>query len=87
MKTRTFQQIIEDAGLEPSAYSGRSMGGEECLSFTYERGALGRVMAEIVGEIRENADQEAIVAALPRMREDSLGTGTVVYFPGIPFTP
>ena len=83
MGKRTFQDIIEAAGLPTLNHSAGF--GEECLAFTYEGIRIGKYIAKIVAEIRENADQEAVVEAFRVMRENNLGHAMVVYFPGIAY--
>ena len=87
MSKRTFQQILEAAGFECASYSGRGMYGEKCLSFTIEGNAaakIGRVFADVL-EVIEPEENEVASHAFRRMREDSLGRSTVLYFPGVPF--
>jgi len=69
MGNRTFQDIIEAAGLPTLNHSAGF--GEECLAFTYEGIRIGKYIAKIVAEIRENADQEAVVEAFRVMRENN----------------
>ena len=81
---RTLQQILEDAGFEPQCYPAPF--GESCLAFEVD-GALpiGPALADIVGEIKENADQETVTRALRAMRTAPLGLDTIVYFPGVEY--
>lgn len=37
---RTFQEILEAAGYECEPYSGRGMGGQECLSLAAQRNLI-----------------------------------------------
>jgi hypothetical protein len=80
---RTFQQILEAAGYETSAYSGRGMAGTECVSAGLPGdGRLGRLFADVTEAM--GADENKLVAAaFRRMRTDSIGLSSVVYFPGI----
>jgi hypothetical protein len=82
---RTFQQILEAAGYETSAYSGRGMQGRECLGVDLPAGAdrdLGRMLAEVIGAMGPG-ENDIVAGAFRRMRTDALGCGSVVYFPGI----
>lgn len=82
---RTFQQILEAAGYECEAYSGRGMGGEKCLSITLVNGdQMGRFFADVLEEVRDEHEGH-ISNAFRRMRSESLGKGLVVYFPGVEF--
>lgn len=82
---RTFQQILEAAGYECTAYSGRGMGGDKCLSISLKQdGAMGKLFADVLEEVQ---GYETVNVAKPfrKMRTDNLGKGIVVYFPGIKF--
>ena len=82
---RTFREILEDAGYECSAYSGRGMSGEECLSITLDDDdRMGRFFADVVGAVLPD-EKVDVALAFCRMRTDSLGRGIVVYFPGVKF--
>lgn len=87
---RTFQQILEDAGYECTAYSGRGMSGEECLSVTLAADSngppsnLGRFFADVLEEV-QGYETANMAKAFRKMRTDDLGRGVVVYFPGIKF--
>lgn len=82
--SRTFQQILEAAGFATRAYAGPFAERSPAIEVDGTT-PIGRVMADIVGEIRENADQEAVVSALRRMRQDNLGNDSMLYFPGESF--
>lgn len=84
---RTFQEILEDAGYESAFYSGRGMSGEQCPSITIEGNSsakLGSVFADVVLAMLPE-ERLLCVASFRKMREDSLGRDTVIYFPGVPF--
>lgn len=88
---RTIQQILEAAGYETSAYSGRSMYGEECLSVTVERSPF-KLFSDVLDVLSEENDVDvineeigAVSKAFKEAREDSLGRSTVVHFPRIAF--
>jgi len=85
---RTVQQILEAAGYACEAYSGRGMGGRECLSITLNNGdRMGRLFADVLEEIQPSSgDDESVSHAFRKMRSESLGNGLVVYFPGVEFT-
>jgi succinyl-CoA synthetase alpha subunit len=82
---RTFQEILEAAGYECEPYSGRGMGGQECLSIQTDK-SVSVVFADVLEALTEDMDGAHITIAskaFREMREDSLGCGIVVYFPGI----
>ena len=73
------------AGYETRAYSGRGMYGKECLAFTAD-GEEFAVAADLM-EAALDAGEDFIapvLAAMRGIRTDSLGRGTVFYFPGVP---
>lgn len=83
--SKTFQQILEAAGYVTRSYSGRGMDGKECLSVTLAGdGMMGRFFADVL-EVIDAEEMDPAAHAFRRMRTDSLGKGTVVYFPGVPF--
>jgi len=59
-------------------YSGRGMYGEQCVGFTVE----GRNYASLTAAIVRSLDDDMADAMLGRLTTDSLGLGTIVYFPG-----
>lgn len=75
MDTNELIEAIEDAGYTPSSYSGRGMFGARCVSVVLQSGHSAARFGLTLGA-RLGAD-----AASLRPEEDSLGTGTVVYFP------
>jgi hypothetical protein len=82
--TRQLVDILQSAGHEPYAYSGRGMYGKECVGVDLHCEVLNfaadviEAMA-ICGEADENG--EMVAKALRNARSDSMGRGTVVYFP------
>ena len=64
---------LEDAGYEPRSYSGRGMFGRTCVS----------VSGDIsIWEIARNIDQDIHI---PNPSTDSMGLGTVLYWPTYPW--
>lgn len=85
MSKRTFQQILEAAGYVTRSYSGRGMSGRECLSVTLPGDEMmGRFFADVLEAI-DAEETDPAAHAFRRMRTDSLGKGTVAYFPGEKF--
>ncbi len=87
---KTFKEIVEDSGLEARSYSGRCMYGANCLGVVVDSG-IGEVVAEIIEHLagldddeRGQASREA-ADAFRGVRKDSIGHGTVVYFPSVPW--
>lgn len=82
---RSFQQVLEAAGYVTRAHSGHGMSGRDCLSVTLAGdGMMGRFFADVLEAI-DAEEMDPAAHAFRRMRTDSLGKGTVVYFPGVPF--
>jgi hypothetical protein len=79
-------QLLEDAGCEVFAYSGRAMYGTKCAALS---GKLGDIMAQLIGACLHtdmpDDSKEVIEEAVRGMRTDSLGCDEVIYFPAAPF--
>lgn len=89
MTNKQLQNIIEMAGYETRTYSGRGMYGKECLAFTVD-GREGRassfaVAADLMDAAIEAGEDfiEPLIEAMRGIRTDSLGLGTVFYFPSV----
>lgn len=75
-----------------TAYSGRGMYGAECVGFDVARGAevsVGAALALVLAQAAQDDDQD-VYAALDNAFDiasnaciDSMGLGSVVYFPGL----
>jgi hypothetical protein len=87
-----LQLLIErnesDLASEMRSYSGRCMYGKDCLAlsgdFNY---IISNLMATALyeGEHFTPSDKDEIISALSAVRSDSMGRGTVVYFPTVEF--
>lgn len=79
----TFPEFLRALGYEPRPYSGRSMYGAECWSIHETSVAV--FAAEILdyeADERLDPDTRAMaIRALRTCREDSMGRGSVLYFP------
>lgn len=88
---RTFQQILEAAGYKCEAYSGRGMGGQECLAT--ECHDLFKLFADVLDVAHEHlrgggqsGEVVDLSRALRRGRTDNRGRDRlVVYFPGVEY--
>lgn len=85
-----FAQILVDADLEPRSYSGRGMYGKVCLGFVIERDdsplrAFGGILSGLScrDATRVKSDLSDLSELMLEAREDSMGLGTIVYFPKI----
>lgn len=88
----TFQlikQTVEDMGYEPRSYSGRGMYGERCLGVTIDRDSNHNILefvAALVHELSAMDDEdaeEALDFIKSAINSDSMGLGSVVYFPRV----
>ncbi len=80
-----LQQILEDAGFETRSYSGRAMYGKSCLGVEVARGqSLGELFATIIENVEED-DRYEVAQQVRRLCTDSMGLGTIVYFPNVEF--
>lgn len=81
MEAERLIELLEDAGCEVRSYSGRGMYGMECVGFTVgEPGAVLGIVADIVAEV-EDEDKLEVARLFRASHTDSMGTGTVIYFP------
>lgn len=75
----TLIRAIESLGLSPRSYSGRGMYGRSCVGVTLGRNSevtefgLGVKLALALGEDAEDLDP----------RTDSMGLGSIIYFPNV----
>ncbi len=86
MTSKQLKDIIEMAGYETRAYSGRGMFGKECLAFTAERETSSfAVAADLMAAAIDAGEDfvEPLIKAMRGIRTDSLGRGTVFYFPRV----
>lgn len=89
-KKHPLQRMIEnDCEIELSLreYSGRGMFGAKCLGIV---GDLGTVVANLIATAlyTEIDEKEEITNALGGISFDSMGrSDSIVYFPGVPYTP
>jgi len=86
-----LQEIVEDAGFETQSYSGRGMYGKKCLSFNLESGenefdaflSIAEAIQSYVESHDDGLELEDITPHFMGARSDSMGLGTVIYFPDI----
>lgn len=71
--------------VEPRSYSGRGMYGRCCLGVDlYQGQSLGSLIAVLITEVDED-DREDVAEAVQGMLTDSMGLGSIVYFPSVLF--
>ena len=82
-----FRNLLSGAGLDVHEYSGRYMFGVTCVSVHCDREAdvpIAIAQALVDGYI-DRDETDALIAAVRGSRSESLGKGTVVYFPEVPW--
>jgi hypothetical protein len=91
MENNSLQSVLESIALAESdyqvrSYSGRGMYGDTCLAVTI-RGNLFELFAQVLRVLdgdRTNLTEE-VADAFSMARQDDMGRGTVVYFPGVKY--
>lgn len=79
-----LQEVLELSGIEGvRSYSGRRIYGKTCLGV--ETSDLGELFAAVLESVEGDDDTREIQEAFRQMATDSMGRGTIVYFPGVPF--
>ena len=91
-KRHILVDIADNAGLDIRSYSGRGMMGAKCLAIDTD---AKRLFVEVLKALRNGINEEyycpmdvvieSIEKAFQGMREDSMGRGSITYFPGVPF--
>jgi hypothetical protein len=86
-----LQTILEDAGYDPHSYSGRCMYGQQCLAVTLDSETSAYTLFSDVLEYLISCDEDRdelsymVAQAFRGARDDSMGRGSVIYFPRIAF--
>lgn len=91
MNFSELQGIVEDAGFETQSYSGRGMYGRKCLSFNLDQDdnefdaflSIAESIQSYVESHDDGLELEDITSYFMGAKSDSMGLGTVVYFPEI----
>jgi hypothetical protein len=80
-----IQEVAENMGIRCFSYSGRGMYGKRCLALDIDgdTSLIGAVV-EIAAELAQAGEDDAL-GDLRDGVTDSLGLGTVLYFPGVPY--
>lgn len=80
--TEVIAEYAEDVHL---TYSGRGMYGETCYGFS---GDVARIIGDVLQDIADMPDLiRQFGEMLSESRQDSMGLGTVIYFPGWDIVP
>jgi hypothetical protein len=75
--------LFRKAGYAPRPYSGRGMFGRECLGVSL-RVPASEFWADVIEHVSK-ADRAGVREVMREAREDTLGRGTILYFPRIQF--
>ncbi len=77
-----FLEFLDAVGYDPVPYSGRGMGGEQCWAIDVTPAKFAADIIDYEGAERLDPDTRAMaIRALRGCREDSMGRGSVLYFP------
>src|ERR1700737_3926727 len=83
--TQHFVNILQSAGHEPYAYSGRGMYGKECVGVNIDCEVLDFAADVIDSLLNDGFDTDevgnVVTKAFHGARSDGMGKRTVVYFP------
>ncbi len=85
MTAEKVKDLLEDAGHETRRYSGRAMYGRQCLAVVTDAEAAD-VVVDAMERCAMGGDAESVVELarfLHGSRTDSMGRGTVIYWPNI----
>lgn len=82
-----LQSILTNLSYETRAYSGRGMGGKECLAVDLDDLTATGLWADLYegAHLLRLDDIEDVAHNIRKSQQDSMGRGIVVYFPGVPF--
>lgn len=77
-----FHAFLCALGYHPYAYSGRNMHGAECWAIDVTPAIFAAAILDYETDARLDPDTRAMaIRALRGCREDSMGRGSVLYFP------
>ncbi len=77
-----FHAFLCAIGYSPFAYSGRNMHGEHCWAIDVTPAIFAAAILDYETDERLDPDTRAMaIRALRGCREDSMGRGSVLYFP------
>ena len=86
MPTHILIQAAKAASLDLRSYSGRGMGGKQCVGIDTDDSAI-RVACELIRAARDLTRDESaldeLLEAIEETKTDSMGCGTILYWPGI----
>jgi hypothetical protein len=81
-KPDAFRDFLHALGYDPRPYSGRGMYGDECWAIDVTPAIFAAAILDYEQDTRLDPDTRAMaIRALQGAREDSMGRGSVLYFP------
>ena len=84
MDRHVIQEILQDAGYHCRSYCGRGMGNQYCLMVEGNLQEIGAELIAMVADYASNQTDEVATCFL-NAKTNSLGKGTITYFPDIEF--
>ena len=75
-----FIELLQEAGFDPTSYSGRGMYGKLCVSVQGDDVSAWDVARALWFNNFDDEDLD-----IPEPRQDQLGLGIVLYWPSFPF--
>jgi hypothetical protein len=86
--SKSFQEVLEDAGYETRDYSGRGMCGQKCLAVVTSD-SIGQIFSEVLYQLSSKDEDSNLhfdcAKAFKKMCSDNMGHDMVYYFPGISY--
>ena len=79
-QVKRFIEALRDAGFIPTAYSGRSMFGKQCVSVSTDEDSEDVSAWNVARALWYQTDEDEELN-IPEPRQDSLGLGIVLYWP------
>jgi hypothetical protein len=83
MTNERFIELLEEAGYNHRAYSGRGMFGEYCIGASTKSDAADMLSDILVYCEITNEERVEVAGIFKNKRTDDLGMGTIVYFPSM----
>lgn len=79
-----LEEVADDLGGTVRSYSGRAMYGRECLGIDTDS-SLGEIFAAVLESVEGEDDTRELQDAFRGMCSDSMGRGTIYYWPSLPY--
>lgn len=88
MTSIQMKDVIESAGFRSRSYRGRGM-TKDCIGFCTNKSAISAIgtMLEVIAENDSIEEVLDFAKAIRKAGADSMGRGSIVYFPGLAWDP